>query len=94
MVACLNIGGGLGNLYRIISDNVVEDDKNNAATITYDGQNFCFYFNDQLIGNLSINQKRTPGDGKLEIAPIGSNSLRQGIQKLYIADKADRKSVV
>lgn len=88
-VAYLNIGGGSKGLYQIASsNNVVEDDKENTATISYDGRVFRFYFNNQLVGEKNIDKKRTPGYGKLEIAPISSNSLRNGLEKLYIVDKA------
>ena len=55
---------------------------------SYDGKTFRFYFNDELVGEKTVDKKRTPGKGKLEIAPISSNSLRNGIQKLYIANRA------
>lgn len=87
-VAYLNIGGGDENLYHIVSDNVVQDDQENTVAMSYDGQVFRFYFNNQLIGEKTIGKKRTPGKGKLEIAPISSNSLRNGIKKLYIVNKA------
>lgn len=87
-VAYLNIGGGNDNLYEIASGNVVEDDKENTVAFSYDGKTFRFYFNDELVGEKTVDKKRTPGKGKLEIAPISSNSLRNGIQKLYIANRA------
>lgn len=87
-VACLNIGGGNGNLHQIISENVVKDDENNTATLSYDGQTMRFYFNDRLVGEKQINEKRHPGTGKLEVAPITSNSLRNGIRELRLFNRA------
>lgn len=86
-VACLNIGGGNENLHQIISNNVVKDDENNTASLSYDGQTMRFYFNSRLIGEKQINAKRNPADGKLEIAPITANSLRNGIQSLRLFNR-------
>lgn len=87
-VAYLNIGGGKENLYQITSENVVKDDLDNTATVNYDGQTMRFFFNGESVGEKLINKKRVSGNGKLELAPITSNSLRNGIQELYITNKA------
>ena len=87
-VAYLNTGGK-GYLYQIASqDNVVKDDTDNTATLSYDGKVLKFYFNGSLVGEKDINKKRVVGNGKLEIAPIAANSLRNGIQELVIMNRA------
>lgn len=87
-VAYVNIGGGKENLYRIVATNVVQDDNDNTATMSYDGDTFCFYFNSKQIGKQRLCKERSLGNGKLEIAPIASNSLRNGISSLCIINKA------
>lgn len=87
IVAYLNIEGK-NDLYQIVSENVVKDDIDNTATLSYDGKNMKLYFNGEFIGEKQIDKKRIPGNGKLEIAPIAANSLRNGIQELYIMNKA------
>lgn len=87
-VAYLNTGDK-GNLYQITSqNNVVKDDTDNTATLSYDGKILRFYFNGLLVGEKEINKKRVIGNGRLEIAPIAANSLRNGIQELVIMNKA------
>lgn len=84
-VAYMNIGGGDKNVHRIVSESsVVNDDVNNRALLSYDGKTMRFYFNDKLVGEKEVNQPRTNGQGKLEIAPISANSLRNGIEELKI----------
>ena len=87
-VAYLNIGGENGNLHQIVSDDVVKDDENNTATLSFDGRRMRFYFNDRLVGEKQINEKRHPGMGKLEVAPITANSLRNGIQELRLFNRS------
>ena len=87
-IAYLNVGGGRDNIHQIVSENLVNDDRENTATLSYDGRIMRFYFNEHLVGEKLIDKKRTPGKGKLEIAPISANSLRNGIQELLIVDKA------
>jgi hypothetical protein len=84
----LNIGGGKENLSIITSGNVLIDDKINSAAITYDGNVFALYVNGNKAGEKVIGKKRISGNGKLKIAPIGANSLRDGVEKLAIFDAA------
>ena len=84
-VAYMNIGGGSKNVHRIASESsLVNDDVENLALLSYDGQMMRFYFNNKLVGEKAVNQSRTTGQGKLEIAPISANSLRNGIEELKI----------
>ena len=67
---------------------MVKDDTDNTATLSYDGKKLKFYFNGLLVGEKEINKERVLGNGRLEIAPIAANSLRNGIQELIIMNKA------
>jgi hypothetical protein len=67
---------------------VLIDDKINSAAITYDGNVFALYVNGKKAGEKVIGKKRISGNGKLKIAPIGANSLRDGVEKLAIFDAA------
>ena len=87
-VGCLNIGGGKENMYEITSDNIVEDDCENTATLSYDGKIMRLYYNGNLVGEKIIKKKRAPNTEKLKIAPISANSLRNGIRTLLITNKA------
>lgn len=88
-VAYLNVGGGSNHVHQIATNPAsVVDDSENTATLSYDGQTMRFYYNGQLIEEKYIGQPRTPGKGKLEIAPIDANSLRNGIDELRIIPRA------
>lgn len=87
-VAYLNTGGPAGTVQLASEANVVNDDCDNTATLTYDGQMLRFYFNGRQVAEKAVGKPRTLGGGKLEIAPIASNSLRNGIEELCILDCA------
>jgi hypothetical protein len=84
----LNIGGGKQNLSIITSENMLIDDKINSAAITYDGNVFALHVNGKKVGEKVIGKKRVPGKGKMKIAPITANSLRDGVEKLMIFETA------
>ena len=67
---------------------MVKDDTDNTATLSYDGKILRFYFNGLLVGEKEINKKRVIGNGRLEIAPIAANSMRNSIQELVIMNKS------
>lgn len=85
VVGYLNIGGGKENLYVIESANdVLQDDQMNQVALSYAGGKMSLYFNNRLIGEKVINKTRNAGTGKLAIAPISANSLRNGIDYFAI----------
>ncbi|MGM9803504.1 MAG: right-handed parallel beta-helix repeat-containing protein [Muribaculaceae bacterium] len=87
-VAYLNVGGDAGKVQLMSQSNVVNDDCDNTATLTYDGETLRFYFNEKLVDEKKVGQERVKGTGKLEIAPIAANSLRNGIEELCIINGA------
>lgn len=94
IVALMNIGGGNKHLYQIASENVLEDDCTNTAVMSYDGRMFRLWFNGRMVGEVTVGQTRVPGEGKLEIAPVSSNSLRKGVESVRILGKAVRPEEV
>lgn len=83
-VAYVNVGGSDGVVKLMSQLDVVKDDCDNTATLSCDGSVVRFYYNGQLIGEKMVGHERAIGNGKLEIAPIAANSLRNGVEELCI----------
>ena len=80
VVGYLNIGGGKENLYSITSaENALMDDQVNRVALTYGKGKMQLVFNGVSIGEKEIGKERNPGTGKLQIAPISTNSLRKSV---------------
>ncbi|MGQ7869215.1 right-handed parallel beta-helix repeat-containing protein [Sunxiuqinia sp. sy24] len=84
----MNIGGGKAGRFAITSEDVLIDDAINRAGLSYDGEKMELSLNGKAIGERSINRKRKTGNGKMTIAPIRANSLRNGVEKLRVYSTA------
>lgn len=89
VIACMNIGGGNENAHLLkTSTDAVNDDTENQVLLSYDGRVARLYFNGKLAAEKTIGKTRKPATGKLEIAPIVANSLRNGIDELSVYPSA------
>lgn len=80
----MNIGGGKEGRFAIASNDVLVDDALNRVNLSYNGKKMELFVNGKRIGETLVGRERKTGNGKMKIAPVTANSLRNGVDQLRI----------